>query len=279
MSSKIDIWLPIYVGDYLKDTGGLKLAEHGAYFKLMMAYWQTGCLEHCLGTCYRIAGAFTEDEQEAVNVVVGRFFVEVDGVLRNKRLDAELISAHARREKASSRALKAAAARWGRQETGKTDAPSIPQAVHGDMLDECPSPSPSPSHIKTRAKALAPKAARVSQLTEMDLIRQGVDQQVAEDWLAIRKAHRAPLTKTALEAAQREAAKAGMALGDAIRIAVENSWRGFKAEWLQNKLGDSGHDKRTDQHQRRADTIAGLTGIQPAQQPPEFFAAVAHRVG
>lgn len=143
---KTDIWMPIYCGDYLKDTQDLTITEHGAYFKLMMAYWQKGCLEHCLSKCYRIAGAYTEEHQEAVKNVVDKFFVVVDGSLRNKRLDAELNAANARKDKAHTRAQKAASARWG-------NATSIPtsneQAMPKDMLEECPSPSPSPSNINT----------------------------------------------------------------------------------------------------------------------------------
>lgn len=46
--TKSDVWMPIYCGDYLKDTSDLSLAEHGAYFKLMMAYWQKGLQVHQL---------------------------------------------------------------------------------------------------------------------------------------------------------------------------------------------------------------------------------------
>lgn len=67
---------------------------------------------------------------------------------------------------------------------------------------------------------------------ESDLLAEfGIVGQLAEDFLKLRKAKSAPITETALKGFQREAAKAGISLSDAITIAIERNWRGFSASW------------------------------------------------
>ena len=62
----------------------------------------------------------------------------------------------------------------------------------------------------------------------------GVEDQIAKDWLAVRKAKRAPLTQTALDDLTREAGKAGLSIGEAVKICATRSWQGFKADWLKS---------------------------------------------
>lgn len=63
------------------------------------------------------------------------------------------------------------------------------------------------------------------------LIAHGVTEQHARDWLAVRKAKGAPLTQTAWDGIEREAALAGITPAEAVRIAATRNWQGFKASW------------------------------------------------
>ena len=68
--------------------------------------------------------------------------------------------------------------------------------------------------------------------SESDLLSDfGITGQLADDFITHRKACKAPITGTALKGFQREAAKAGISLSDAITIAIERNWRGFSASW------------------------------------------------
>jgi hypothetical protein len=68
------------------------------------------------------------------------------------------------------------------------------------------------------------------------LVSLGVEKQVAQDWLAIRKANRKPLTQTGLTPIQRNAAKAGLTLAAAVKISCERGWGGFNPEWLGDEV-------------------------------------------
>ena len=64
------------------------------------------------------------------------------------------------------------------------------------------------------------------------LLAENIDEQLASDFIAIRKAKNAPLTLTALRGILREANKAGLTLENALRICIERNWQGFSASWL-----------------------------------------------
>lgn len=63
----------------------------------------------------------------------------------------------------------------------------------------------------------------------------GVSDEVARDWMAVRKTKRATNTKTAFDRIKTEIDKSGRTADECIRIAVEKSWQGFQADWLPAK--------------------------------------------
>lgn len=67
------------------------------------------------------------------------------------------------------------------------------------------------------------------------LMEIGVSEQIAKDWMEVRKAKGAANTETSFKSIEREIIKSGLSADECIRVAVENSWRGFKAEWIANQ--------------------------------------------
>lgn len=77
------------------------------------------------------------------------------------------------------------------------------------------------------------------------LLEIGVSPQVAEDWLKVRKAKKVANTETAFKRIQKEIELSGLSADECITIAVERSWQGFKAEWLNNYQRQSQRPTRT----------------------------------
>lgn len=75
-----------------------------------------------------------------------------------------------------------------------------------------------------------------------ELIARGVSEQVANDFLKLRKAKKAPLTLTAIEGIQREADKANISIEWALSVCVMKGWQGFDATWNYPKPEDTGSE-------------------------------------
>ena len=66
------------------------------------------------------------------------------------------------------------------------------------------------------------------------LIDLGIDKNIVEDWLKVRKTKKASNTETAFKGILSQIEKSNMSAKNCIVLAVENSWAGFKAEWINN---------------------------------------------
>jgi uncharacterized protein YdaU (DUF1376 family) len=209
-------FLPLYTGDYLRDTRHLSPLKHGIYVLLLMHCWdQRGPVPIDEQEAAGVANCRSQDEIEALRYVLSRFFTRMDDGFYNHRMQKEIERSqsisHARSE-AGRRGYEARA----KQLPSKSQA--IAKQVH---LPPPPPPSPPPSpQPRERQRHASPTAPR------------DVDAQVWVDWTALRKAKRAAVTATAIAGIRKEAAKVGMSLEDAMRMSCERGWAGFKAEWV-----------------------------------------------
>jgi phage replication O-like protein O len=131
--------------------------------------------------------------------------------------------------------------------------------VHGNHEKSSQVTSEKSSHTKESSLKTLSKDTNINTLSAKrekttlnadDLILLGVDKQIANDWLSVRKAKRAPLTKTALDAMQREADKANITLAESVAVCAENGWQGFKCDWYQklNNKPNNQNAKPTNKH-------------------------------
>ena len=71
----------------------------------------------------------------------------------------------------------------------------------------------------------------------------GIPDQLAKDWIQLRKAKRAPVTATVMKAIEREAEKARMSLDAVLELCCQRGWQGFKADWVTGS-GSNGNGSR-----------------------------------
>jgi uncharacterized protein YdaU (DUF1376 family) len=247
-----------HLGDYAKNTSHLSMAEDGAYRRLIDAYYiREKPLPGELKDVCRLARANTKPERDAVQAVLSEFFHKDKAGWRHNRCDAEIERYQAKQPRVEARKEndreRQNRARERRREmfselrehgiTAPWDATTEQlqallsrasnDADHAHVTepvtrDNTATHTPDTKHQapdieeKTRARAGAVRPNDVSC-------------DVWEDFLAIRKAKKAPLSTTALQGIQREAVKAGITLQDALQECCLRGWQGFQAEWLKDK--------------------------------------------
>jgi uncharacterized protein YdaU (DUF1376 family) len=170
---KTDLWMPLWIGDYLADTMSLSTAQHGAYLLLLMAYWRNrGPLKNDDEDLRGIVKADAGEWLVLREKVLARFFT-LDGdvtchvtlhVWRHKRADEELVLAAQNKEAQQARTAKATAARLeklngggdlptgtnppgGGSDGSRNDQRNVQRnEAPADHVTLSPSPSPPPSN-------------------------------------------------------------------------------------------------------------------------------------
>lgn len=170
--AKVDIFMPIYVGDYLADTSELSAEEHGAYLLLMMGAWRRGGRLPVDPTLLSRIAAVSRPRWPRVWGMIERFF-DVDGdALVQRRVTRELAIAMGKKETASRKGLSGAEARWGSARVNaQPSGTGMPQASAKESVTDGISPSPSEAEIPSEGDPpLPPKFSGVDPLTVNGLI-------------------------------------------------------------------------------------------------------------
>lgn len=126
--------------------------------------------------------------------------------------------------------------------------------------------TPPPTQSHPTPDTVSPNTSKTHQLTTNSNIPakpEGVSDEVWKDFIDLRKAKRAPLNATALKAIEREAAKAGWTLNDAIAESVARGWQSFKADWVKEKSKANGKTDSMGRTERAALQALRDLGITP----------------
>lgn len=123
-------WMPLYVADYLGDTGHLSTLEHGAYMLLIMNYWQLGELptsDEDLATIVRLS----LKDWLRMRTKIARLFQ--DG-WHHKRIDAEIEAADRKYENLAAAGKRGGDARAKRLAIGKQKCSDATSDATGDAV-------------------------------------------------------------------------------------------------------------------------------------------------
>jgi uncharacterized protein YdaU (DUF1376 family) len=124
--------MPLYVGDYLRDTRRLSTVEHGAYLLLIMEYWTSGGLPDNDEQLRRITGMAAAEWRRSKEIIQEFFY---DG-WHHKKIDAELArSGEISRKRSASAKVKHANA-------GANAGANRP--AQAELLPTQPQPQPQP---------------------------------------------------------------------------------------------------------------------------------------
>lgn len=141
-----------HIGDYKKDTGHLRAAQHGAYILLCMHYWATGALPDDDKQLATIA-CMTDREWKATRPVIEPLF-KGEGKWKHKRIELELADAQAKYERRAEAGSKGGNAKAAGKQCS-SNATSIDEAIAKqpitDNLKEKKDAEPRGSHSNDEA--------------------------------------------------------------------------------------------------------------------------------
>ena len=223
MATKVDIWMPLYIADYLSATSRLTTEQHGAYLLLIMDYWKNGAPPDNNQILAQIT-KLSPDAWSNARTMLQPFFEVMDGLWIQHRIEAEMVKAQHNKQVNVKRGKAGAEARWKDK-----NAPSIDEAYSEVCSADSTSPSPSPS--PTTIKVIQPP--------------EGVSIGVWQDFKTLRKAKRAPITQKAIDGIIAEAGKAGWTVEQALSECCFRGWQAFKADWVAPKVNPADNIRTT----------------------------------
>ena len=190
------------------------MLQHGAYTLLIDACYDRErfpTIEEAIDWTW----AETEQEQEAVKVVLRKFFTLVDGQYVQDRITEELAAYREISETNKRIALEREEAKRAR---------SVPKREQ-DVNE----PAPNHKPLTNNHKPLTNKTVAKSAIAQPE----GVTPQTWDDWLSLRKAKKAVVTTTVINGAMAEAEKAGLSLEEFLKVWCTRGSQGLEASWLK----------------------------------------------
>jgi hypothetical protein len=111
-------------------------------------------------------------------------------------------------------------------------APNVENVERGRHNAEADTEADTKADTEADTEADTKKVKNNTRSASACIRPENVPEQVWDDFMAIRKAKKSPLTASGLRGIEREASKAQLSLGDALAMCCARGWQGFNAEWV-----------------------------------------------
>ena len=224
------------IGDYRKDTTYLSMLEHGAYRQLLdWHYLEQAPIPLETEVVMRRLSARTNEERLAIEFVLKEYFIHTENGYIQERVLHEIGLYEAKADRAKTngklggRPLKTKEVISGLSNKTQTKAKLRTKELINQLTNK-------PNNLLNNIKNIHPRAL---------LEAENISKNIINDFMAIRKAKKLPLTKSALDGIKREAEKINLSLQQALEQCCTESWAGFKADWVlnQNKQSQAPPDR------------------------------------
>ena len=195
-----------YLGDYMRDTAGLSVLEHGAYGLLLDTYYATeAALPEDYDHLYRVCRAMTDAEQSAVRKVADTYFsINGDGRRHNGRADREIAVAQAALAKQRVSGAVAAEKRWS---TYRSTHRSTDESTHrstGGLTGGSAIQPPTTNHqppttsLQPSTKPKGNSNPKAAALARLSWLPDWIPEEPWNGWLEVRKKKHVPDTDRAM---------------------------------------------------------------------------------
>ena len=263
-------YYPFHLGDYAAHTAHLEAMEDLAYRRMLDAY-------------YLREGPLPAEPQEVARLIrMRQHIAEVEAVLReffeltpegwrHSRCDEEIERMQDKQAKARASAAASVNARRAKAQPSSNErAANVEQTLNERSTDvELPTPTPTPTPKEKekapRKRSATPAVARPDDVAE----------QTWTDWLALRRAKKAPVTETVLEQARRESEKAGMQLDAFLQVWCMRGSQGLQADWIKlaerqvaSRLPETFRERDERRARERWEEITGRRSSAPIDITP-----------
>lgn len=152
--TRVDVYLPLYVRDFLTSTIGWTAEERGHYLTLLMIQWDRGFLPAESNDLERLSPGVLK----CWSMLAGKFPVCEDGTRRNTKLEEHRCRCVEIREKRSQAAKSAASGRWSGDASRianalQTHSKGTANGCHPTSTSTSTSNTPSPSGEESQQAA------------------------------------------------------------------------------------------------------------------------------